>query len=193
MTVALILASTSPYRRELLTRLGLPFECHPSGLNEEEFKLDGFGPISLARTLATEKALKLVSAFPLATIIGSDQVVDVDGRILGKPESLEAAVEQLSLLQGRSHRLVTAVCVWHDGQIHTHVDLTTLSMRPIPADAIARYLARDQPLDCCGAYKLESRGITLFDRIESDDHTAIIGLPLIALTTLLKRCGYQIP
>ena len=135
----------------------------------------------------------MVTPFPLATIIGCDQVVDVDGRILGKPETLEAAVEQLSLLQGRSHRLVTAVCVWHEGLIHTHVDLTTLTMRPIPVEAIARYLAADQPLDCCGSYKLEARGITLFERIESDDHTAITGLPLIALTTLLKRCGYQIP
>ena len=191
--MGLILASTSLYRRELLMRLGLPFECHPSGLNEDAFKLEGIGPISLARTLATEKALKLVSPYPRATIIGCDQVVDVDGRILGKPESLEAAVEQLSLLQGRSHRLVTALCVWHEGQIQTHVDLTSLLMRPIPAEAIARYLASDQPYDCCGSYKLEARGITLFERIESDDHTAITGLPLIALTTLLKRCGYQIP
>ena len=191
--MSLILASTSVYRRDLMMRLGLPFDCHPSGLDEDVFKVQGIGPIGLARTLATEKALNLVSSFPLATIIGGDQVVDVDGRILGKPNSVEAAVEQLSLLQGRSHRLVTAICVWHEGQIHTHVDLTTLSMRSIPADAIARYLGTDQPYDCCGAYKLEARGITLFERIESDDHTAITGLPLIALTTLLKRCGYQIP
>ena len=191
--MSLILASTSLYRRELLMRLGLSFECHPSGLDEDAFKLDGIGPIGLARTLATEKALKLVTPFPQATIIGCDQVVDLDGRILGKPASFEAAVEQLSMLQGRSHRLVTAVCVWHEGLIHTHVDLTTLTMRSIPVEAIARYLAADKPLDCCGSYKLEARGITLFERIESDDHTAITGLPLIALTTLLKRCGYQIP
>ena len=191
--MALILASTSPYRRELLMRLGVPFECHPSGIDEDKFKADGIGPIELARTLATEKALKLVITHPLATIIGCDQVVDVEGRILGKPGTLEAAVEQLSLLSGRSHRLVTAVCVWHEGQIHTHVDLTALTMRPMAAEAIARYLAIDQPLDCAGSYKLEARGITLFERIESDDHTAIIGLPLIALTTILKRCGYEIP
>lgn len=191
--MALILASTSPYRRELLMRLGVPFECHPSGIDEDKFKADGIGPIELARTLATEKALKLVITHPLATIIGCDQVVDVEGRILGKPGTLEAAVEQLSLLSGRSHRLVTAVCVWHEGQIHTHVDLTALTMRAMAAEAIARYLAIDQPLDCAGSYKLEARGITLFERIESDDHTAIIGLPLIALTTILKRCGYEIP
>ena len=135
----------------------------------------------------------MVITHPLATIIGCDQVVDVEGRILGKPGTLEAAVEQLSLLSGRSHRLVTAVCVWHEGQIHTHVDLTALTMRAMAAEAIARYLAIDQPLDCAGSYKLEARGITLFERIESDDHTAIIGLPLIALTTILKRCGYEIP
>jgi len=190
--VALILASTSLYRRELLMRLSIPFECLPSGIDEDKFKVDGIGPVELARTLATEKALKLVIAHPLATIVGCDQVVDVEGRILGKPKTLEAAVEQLSFLTGRSHRLVTAVCVWHEGQIHTHVDLTTLTMRPLPADAIARYLAADQPLDCAGSYRLESRGIALFERIESDDHTSIVGLPLIALTSILMRCGYEI-
>lgn len=191
--MALILASTSPYRRDLLIRLGLPFECMPSGINEDDFKEDGIGPVELSRTLATEKALAIVIDRPLATIIGCDQVVDVQGRILGKPETLEAAVDQLSLLQGRSHRLVTAVCVWHDGLLHTHVDITKLTMRPMNVETIAHYLAVDNPLDCAGSYKLESRGIALFDRIESDDHTAIIGLPLIALTTILKRCGYQIP
>ena len=190
--MALILASTSLYRRELLMRLSLPFECLPAGVNEDKFKVDGIGPVELARTLATEKALNLVVTHPLATIIGCDQVVDVEGRILGKPGTLEAAVEQLSFLTGRSHRLVTAVCVWHEGKIHTHVDLTTLTMRPLPADAIARYLAADQPLDCAGSYRLESRGIALFERIQSDDHTAIVGLPLIALTTILMRCGYEI-
>jgi len=174
-------------------RLGMPFDCQSPGIDERKFKVDGIGPVELARTLATEKALKIVITHPLATIVGSDQVVDVDGRILGKPETFETAVEQLSLLQGRSHRLVTAVCVWHEGLIHTHVDLTELTMRPLQAEAIARYLAADQPLDCAGSYKLEARGITLFERIESDDHTAIIGLPLIALTTILKRCGYEIP
>ena len=191
--MALILASTSLYRRELLMRLGVPFECLASGIDEDEFKADGMGPIELARTLATEKALKKVITHPLATIIGCDQVLDVDGRILGKPHTLEVAIEQLSRLAGRSHRLVTAVCVWHEGQIHTHVDLTTLTMRPIAPEAIARYLAHDKPFDCAGSYKLEARGITLFERIESDDHTAIIGLPLIATTTLLKRCDYVIP
>ena len=190
--MALILASTSRYRRELLMRLGIPFECQPSGIDEEKFKADGIGPVELARTLATEKALKLVITHPLATIVGCDQVVDVEGRILGKPGTLEAAVEQLSLLSGRSHRLVTAVCVWHEGQIYTHVDLTTLTMRPLPTDAIARYLAADQPLDCAGSYRLEARGIALFERIESDDHTAIVGLPLIALTSILMKCGYEI-
>lgn len=191
--MALILASTSLYRRELLMRLGVPFECFPPGIDEEKFKVDGIGPIALARTLATEKAMNLVVTHPLATIIGCDQVVDVEGRILGKPETIEAAVEQLSLLSGRSHRLVTAVCVWHDGQIHTHVDLTNLTMRPLTIEAIARYIAADQPLDCAGSYRLEARGITLFERIESADHTAIIGLPLIALTTILQGCGYEIP
>lgn len=164
-----------------------------SGIDEDKFKVAGIGPVELSRTLATEKAMNVVIAHPLATIIGCDQVVDVDGRILGKPGTFEAAVEQLSMLQGRSHRIVTAVCVWHEGFVHSHVESATLTMRALPVDAIARYIAADKPLDCAGAYKLESRGITLFERIESDDHTAIIGLPLIALTTILRRCGFVIP
>lgn len=192
-TVSLILASASSYRRDLLARLGVPFECHTSGIDENKFKADGIGPIELARTLATEKAVNAITAHPLATIIGCDQLVDIDGRILGKPGSFDAAVEQLSLLAGRSHRLVTAICVWHNGGVLTHIDLTTLVMRPLAADAISRYLMHDQPFNCSGSYRLESRGITLFERIESDDNTAIIGLPLIATTTLLKRCGYEIP
>jgi septum formation protein len=191
--VGLILASTSPYRRELLMRLGAPFECIPSLVDEDSLKTTGCGPVALARILATEKANSLVPTHALDTIIGADQVVDLEGTVLGKPDTIERAVDQLASLSGRTHRLVTALAVWHDGEFYTHVDTAALTMRPISREAIARYIAADQPLDCAGSYKLEARGIALFERIESADHTAIIGLPLIALTTILRTCGYEIP
>lgn len=192
--MGLILASTSPYRKVLLDRLGLPFiqaspKCDERIL-KEHFQL---GSAGLARTLATEKASSLISEFPLETIIGADQVVDLDGKILEKPETIEKAIDQLIELSGRSHRLATAVAVWDEGRLNTHVDITTLTMRALELSAIKRYVEADQPLDCAGSYKLESRGISLFDRIETADYTAIIGLPLMALTSMLRGIGYVIP
>lgn len=193
--MALILASTSPYRRELFMRLRLPFESHAPLIDEEKIaeRNVGIGPVALARLLATEKASSLIGAFANPTIVGCDQVVDVDGRILGKPQTIERAVEQLFLLQGRQHRLITAVAVYHEGEMVTHVDQTHLSMRPLDRVTIARYVAQDSPLDCAGSYRIESLGISLFDRIESADHTAIVGLPLLSLAESLRRCGYVIP
>jgi septum formation protein len=151
------------------------------------------GAAGLARLLATEKVNSLISQHPLDTIIGGDQVVDLDGMILGKPTTVHAAIDQLIELSGRSHRLATAVAVWDEGRLNTHVDITTLTMRTLELSAIRRYVEADQPLDCAGSYKLESRGIALFERIETADYTAIIGLPLMALTSMLRGVGYVIP
>lgn len=189
----LILASTSRYRRALLERLGVPFQCETPQVDEEAFKSRGYSPRELAETLAAEKATSLSRAFPTATIIGSDQVAACEGRILGKPGTTERAIAQLESLAGRTHQLITAVAVWHAGQLHRHTDVTTLHMRTLQRNELERYVAADEPLDCAGAYKLEQRGITLFSAIESADQTAIIGLPLIALTTMLCECGFVIP
>lgn len=191
----LILASTSPYRRELLARLGLPFECRPPLVDEEALKRQ-FGPIApedLAAALAEAKAAGLAQSQPDATLIGSDQLATCDGRILGKPGDAQAAIEQLQAMSGREHRLITALAVRRDGTVHRHTDVTTLRMRPLNDVEIRRYVAADQPYDCAGSYKLESRGIALFDRIESSDQTAIVGLPLIALVTILRDLGYPLP
>lgn len=189
----LILASTSRYRRALLERLGVPFRCEAPRVDEDAFKSRGLAPRDLAEMLAAEKATSLSRDFPQATIIGSDQVAACDGRILGKPGTTAQAVAQLEHLSGRSHELITAVAVWHAGRLLRHTDVTTLHMRRLGRDAIARYVAADQPLDCAGAYKLEQRGIALFTSIASADQTAIVGLPLIALASLLNDCGYAIP
>jgi len=189
----LVLASTSPYRRALLERLGVPFRCRAPGVDEDALKLGASGPRELAERLALAKALSLRDEEPAATLIGGDQLVAFEGRIFGKPGTSARASDQLAAMAGRAHALITALAVWHDGRTYRHIDVTTLHMRPLDRDAIARYVAADLPLDCAGSYKLERRGITLFERIESEDHTAITGLPLIALTTILREIGYVIP
>ena len=189
----LILASTSPHRRELLERLGVPFRCQAPRVDEESWKADVEEPRALAEGLAKAKALSLFDAEPEATLIGCDQLVTFEGRIFGKPASVEGAVEQLSALAGRSHALIPALAVWHDGRTFQHTDLTTLRMRSLDRAAIERYVAADRPIDCAGSYRLEERGITLFESIDSEDQSAITGLPLIALTTILRQIGFVIP
>ena len=189
----LVLASTSKYRRQLLERLGLPFRCRAPLIDEEQLKDPRLSPYALAEMLAEAKTFSLRDAEPTATIIGGDQVAACDERILGKPGTEAAAVEQLFSLAGRTHQLITAICLWHEGRLSKHVDVTTLHMRPLTTPEIERYVAADQPLDCAGSYKLEQRGITLFSSIQSADQTAIVGLPLMALTSMLRDIGCEIP
>jgi septum formation protein len=189
----LILASTSPYRRELVARLGVPFRCRAPLVDEEALKRDDLGPRALAERLALAKATSLCAEEPQATLIGGDQLVSCEGRILGKPGSVAHAEEQLLALAGRAHELITALVVWHQGRTSAHTDVTTLWLRPLGREEIGRYVAADRPLDCAGSYKLEARGITLFQRIDSHDHSAISGVPLIALTSILRELGYRIP
>lgn len=190
----LILASTSRYRRALLERLGIPFRCEAPRCDEEALKDPRLSPQALAEFLAEAKAASVATVFPGAIVIGSDQLVSLDDRILGKPGSAAAAVDQLAALAGRSHLLVTAMTVVAaDGRVHRHTDVTRLTMRSLDRAALERYVARDQPLDCAGAYKLEAAGIALFTGIESADHTAITGLPLLALTRILADCGLTLP
>jgi septum formation protein len=192
--MGLILASTSPYRKQLLKRLGLPFECVAPRFDERTCRGDpSAGAAGLARQLAIEKVNSLVSEFSDDTIIGGDQVVELSGKILGKPGTIERAINQLAELSGRSHRLYTAVAVWDEGRLNTQVDITTLTMRTLDLPAIQRYMMADKPIDCAGSYKLESRGITLFERIEAADYTSVIGLPLMTLTSMLRGIGYIIP
>lgn len=196
-TPDLVLASTSRYRRALLERLGLPFRAIAPACDEEALKDPALAPQQLAEHLALAKARSLESTLPSAAIIGSDQLaaVEVDGHwaIMGKPGTRERAIDQLTLLAGRTHLLVTAMVVIHRGVIHRNTDLTRLTMRTLDRAALARYVDADQPFDCAGAYKLEARGIALFERIDSADHTAITGLPLIALTRVLTEIGYALP
>jgi septum formation protein len=189
----LVLASTSPYRRELLGRLGLPFTCEPPRVDEAAFKVPARRPPQVAVDLARAKAATVAARHPDAVVIGSDQVATVDDAILDKPGSVEAARAQLQRLQGRTHELVTAVAIAHGGGMVEFVDTTALAMRRLDDAAIARYVAADQPLDCAGSYRIEALGVTLFDRIECSDWTAIVGLPLLRLGAELRALGFALP
>lgn len=189
----LVLASTSSYRRTLLERLGIPFRCRSPRIVEEDWKESGLAPERLAATLARAKAESLVADEPGATLIGSDQVVSVGGQVLGKPGTPERAGAQLRMLAGSTHQLFTSFAVLHEGTAFVHTDTTTMRMRALTDPEIERYVAADRPLDCAGSYKLEERGIALFERVETEDYTAILGLPMIALATRLRELGYAIP
>ncbi len=188
----LILASTSRYRKELLARLGVPFTCQSPGVDEDLVKHEaGLTPRQVAEILAERKARAVAERYPLSVVIGSDQLAHLDGQILGKPGTVEGACAQLGRLSGRTHELVTAVCIVHPGGMERHTDLAQLSMRRLDGTALARYVAADQPLDCAGAYKLECRGIALFSAVVCADHTAITGLPLVWTTSALTALGFE--
>lgn len=191
----IVLASTSPYRRSLLRRLGIPFHVESPGVDEAALtgQLGTVDPRDLPAVLADAKASAAATQDPSRIVIASDQVAVASGRILGKPGSVEGARAQLAMLSGTTHELVTALSVSCRGQVHRHRDIARLTMRRLTDAEIARYVEADRPVDCAGSYKIEERGIVLFERIEAADHTAITGLPLVALTTILRALGVVVP
>jgi septum formation protein len=191
MSGRLILASTSRYRRELLERLRLPFDVVRPEVDETPHA--GESPAALARRLAAAKAAAVAGPSD-AWVIGSDQVACLDGAPLGKPGSMEGAVDQLHRMSGHAVEFLTAVCVAHrSGHAYQALDTTTVRFRTLDDAAIARYVEAEQPLDCAGSFKSESLGIALFDAIETVDPTALIGLPLIATARLLRQAGFALP
>lgn len=195
-TARVVLASTSPYRRELVRRLGIEVEPRSPSFDEREAerRLPSASTEELAAALALGKAESLAESCPGTLIIGADQIAEVGGERLHKPGTEENAAAQLRRLAGRTHRLVTAVTVLYadDRRAETLVDVHHLTMRPLSDAAIARYVERDRPLDCAGSYRIESLGIALFERVEGADFTAIVGLPLTAVVTLLARQGLDV-
>lgn len=183
----LILASTSRYRRELLARLGLPFTIRSPGVVEEAF--EGEAPDAMAARLALAKARSI--AAPGALVIGSDQVASLDGRLLRKPGSADVAVAQLRACQGKTVLFHTAVAVvaTANGETLQHVDRTEVRFRRLDDSALEHYVLLDDPLDCAGSFKSEGLGVALFERITSDDPTALVGLPLIFVADALRRLG----
>lgn len=185
----LVLGSTSRYRRELLGRLGLPFEVHAPRVDETP--RPGEAPAALAQRLAAEKAREVAARFPEALVIGSDQVCDLDGEPLGKPGRHEVAVAQLTRCSGRTVVFQTAVQVVCLARAFDEGCLVPVEVvfRPLSLDEIETYLHREQPYDCAGSAKSEGLGIALLQALRGDDPTALVGLPLIATSSLLRRAG----
>ena len=185
----LYLASTSPYRRQLLERLAIPFSAVAPGVDEE--RLAEEDSAALATRLAAAKAAAVAARHPGAVVIGSDQVATTpEGRILGKPGSVERAVEQLLAASGRAVVFLTAVAVVRaDGSIETHTDRTTAVFRTLSEAEVRRYIDLDRPLDCAGSFRSEALGAALLERVDNQDPTGLIGLPLVWLAGALRRAG----
>jgi septum formation protein len=189
----LVLGSTSRYRAELLRRIWADFDQRAPGTDESP--LPGETPRERACRLAVAKAHAAAVGLDDALVIGSDQVAERGGLVLDKPGTLERACEQLTACSGHEVHFHTALCL-HDtrsGQDRIHVDHTHVRFRSLDAGEIARYVEREQPLDCAGSFKCEGLGISLFERIDNEDPSALIGLPLIALARLLREAGIALP
>ena len=202
-----MLASTSRYRAALLARLGLEFEQVAPEVDERELEArareapaGALDPRALAESLAEAKAAAVAARRPGAVVIGSDQVCALGEEVLHQPGSEARARAMLARLAGHTHRLITALAVHGPArepegppQVRRHTDVAELTVRPLSEAAIERYVRADRPLDCAGAYKLEARGIALFDGIRCEDHTAITGLPLLATARILRAFGWELP
>jgi septum formation protein len=188
----LILGSTSPYRRELLQRLHIPFEVMSPGVDETP--LSGESPRALAERLALVKARAVATAFPHAVVIGADQVADLNGLPLGKPGSHERAVAQLRLMRGQTVIFQTAVAVvcLESGFEQSELAAVAVRFRDLSDDEIENYLRAEQPYDCAGSAKSEGLGIALLQSIDSDDPTALVGLPLIRTCKMIQAAGVTV-
>lgn len=184
----LLLASGSSYRRQLLERLGLPFrQVAPE---TDERMLPDESPAEAARRLARTKAEAVRALNPGAVVVGSDQVAVRGEEVLGKPGDAARAIRQLTLSAGRQVEFLTAVCVLApDADPEEHIDITRVVFRPLSEAEIRAYVERESPLDCAGSFKSEGLGIALFERIDSQDPTGLVGLPLIWLAGALRRAG----
>jgi MAF protein len=188
----LVLASTSPFRRELLERLGLPFLTAAPQVDES--RRPGESPETLVTRLAEAKARAVAMAFPEALVIGSDQVACVDGEILGKPGGRERALAQLTQAAGKEVVFHTGLCLLNSatGQAQVVREPFRVHFRSLTQAQIAGYVDREQPFNCAGSFKSEGLGIALFERLEGDDPNALVGLPLIRLVAMLEAEGVDV-
>lgn len=192
-TRRLVLASTSPFRRELLARFALPFEVAAPAIDES--RLPGESPEALVLRLSEAKARAVANQFRDALVIGSDQVAALDGEVLGKPGNRERAIRQLTQASGRRVTFLTGLSLVdaRSGRADTICEPFHVHFRALSNEQIARYVDREQPFNCAGSFKSEGYGITLFERLEGDDPNALIGLPLIRLVAMLGREGVVLP
>jgi MAF protein len=188
----LVLASTSPYRRELLEKLNLPFQCATP--NIDETPKEGETSLQLVERLAVEKAIKVSSAFEDALIIGSDQVALCNGEILGKPHHFDNAVKQLQKFSNNVVTFYTGLCVYNTEtkQVLSLVEPFYVHFKTLSLEDISYYLQTEKPYNCAGSFKSEGLGICLFEKLSGDDPNSLIGLPLIKLVELLKKQGLNV-
>lgn len=188
----LILASSSSYRKELLSRLHLPFECISPSIDETP-QSDEL-PEQLVQRLALQKAQRVAENYPNALIIGSDQAAVLNTQILGKPHTIENAIKQLQLARGKPLQLMTGLCLLNSSTGDYQLDMVpfTVTMRTLTDSALGSYVEKDLPLDCAGSFKWEALGIALFSKMEGEDVTALQGLPLIRLIDMLQAEGVAV-
>lgn len=189
----LVLASTSPYRKVLLERLGIPFETQAPDVDESA--LPGEQPLQLVERLALAKAQAVSTQMPAAVVIGSDQLAAFDNQFIGKPGSMENARRQLASFSGSQVLYLTSFAVVDSEGRRSVLETveTIVNFRKLTAEEIDRYLELDEPLDCAGSFKSERAGISLFESIQTDDPTALVGLPLIRLCAALRKFGFKLP
>ncbi|MBU0498595.1 MAG: septum formation inhibitor Maf [Gammaproteobacteria bacterium] len=192
MPSPLVLASTSPFRRQLLEKLGLPFETAAPDIDES--RRPGEPPEALVKRLSLEKARAVAAGFPDALIIGSDQVACLDEQVLGKPGDFDRAFEQLSAASGKRVSFLTGLCLLNSatGQVQILCEPFHVHFRNLSPHQIENYLNRERPFNCAGSFKSEALGIALFERLEGDDPNSLIGLPLIRLIAMLEKEGASV-
>ena len=189
----LVLGSTSPFRKALLEKLGLPFvTCAPT---VDETRLQKETPRDMVARLAESKARNAALKHPESLVIGSDQVACIDGSVVGKPGNREKAIAQLTAAAGKSVSFYTGLCLYNASldQAQVEVESFTVHFRQLSTEQIMRYVDREQPFNCAGSFKSEGYGITLFSSLEGRDPNTLIGLPLICLIGMLNNEGIELP
>lgn len=188
----LILGSSSQFRQAQLKQLALDFSCISPDIDEDAIKEQGLTPLEVSRELSLQKAREVLKTNPDAVIIGGDQVLNFNGEIFNKPETKANAVGHLLKLQGQTHELITSIAVISNEKEIVETVISKMKMKKLTQQQIEKYVDIDEPLWSCGAYKLETLGIALFDEIECPDHSSIVGLPLISLSKILEGFGIKV-
>ena len=189
----LVLASTSPFRQQILRNLNIDFEIDSPEVNEQA--LENEHPYELVKRLAKTKAMAVAARHPHALIIGSDQVAVLNDKVMGKPHTHENALKQLMAASGNQVEFFTGLCLYNSATQHTQVTCVpfTVYFRQLSKEQIERYLKQDQPYNSAGSFKSEGLGITLFEKLEGDDPNTLIGLPVIELVRMLRNEGIELP
>lgn len=189
----IILASTSIYRKQQLERLNISFSTAAPNIDEEAFKAKGLDHIQLSKELSLLKARNISTFYNDAIVLGGDQVASFNQTILSKPKTKERAFEQLKSMAGKEHELITSLVIIANGQEYIHTSIARMKMRQLTDTQISRYIDIDSPLHSCGSYRLEALGISLFESINCEDYTSIIGIPLMWTARKLSELGVSVP